>query len=147
MAYSSLKSLLTLFLFSATTLVAPAAVDPTVPISADMIMGTATKPADQPSLTDSANAYLGALFAKSPPERLSLPEAAFPWSALLQAEAVKPACIQQFSGSGQTQALTKQLFNNSSGPAPEESEDCLYLNVYTPPGSFTEVSVREIMHE
>jgi carboxylesterase type B len=28
--------------------------------------------------------------------------------------------------------LTKQFFNNPNGPALEESEDCLYLNIYTP---------------
>jgi carboxylesterase 2 len=130
----AIKSLLAFLLFSATTLAAPAAVDPTVTISGGIIIGTATKPANQPSLPASSNAYLGVPFAKSPPERFSPPEAASPWSAPLQAQAVKPACIQQFSGTGQTQALTKQFFNNPNGPAPEESEDCLYLNVYTPPG-------------
>ncbi|KAF1930784.1 liver carboxylesterase 1 precursor [Didymella exigua CBS 183.55] len=134
MTHSSVKLLFTLFIFSAISLAAPAAVEPTVTISAGTIIGTATKPINQPSLSASANAYLGVPFAKSPPERFSLPEAASPWSAPLQAQAVKPACIQQFSGSSQTQALTKQFFNNPNGPAPEESEDCLYLNVYTPPG-------------
>lgn len=135
MALPAVELLLNFLLFSATALAAPAAVDPTVTIiSIGTIIGTATKPANQPSLTASANAYLGVPFAKSPPERFSPPEAASPWSTPLQAQAVKPACIQQFSGSGQTQALTKQFFNNPNGPPPEESEDCLYLNVYTPPG-------------
>ncbi|KAF3047840.1 hypothetical protein E8E11_000997 [Didymella keratinophila] len=134
MALPAVRSLLTFLLFLTTALAAPAAVDPTISISAGTIIGTATKPANQPSLTASANAYLGVPFAKSLPERFSPPEAASPWSPPLQAQAVKPACIQQFSGSGQTQALTKQFFNNPNGPAPEESEDCLYLNVYTPPG-------------
>lgn len=133
----SLKTLLTVILFSASisrTFAAPAAVDPSVTISAGTIVGAAIKPANQPSLTASANAYLGVPFAKSPPERFSPPEAAASWSTPLQAQAFKPACIQQFSGSGQTQALTKQFFNNPNGPAPAESEDCLYLNVYTPSG-------------
>ncbi|KAF9695949.1 hypothetical protein EKO04_006020 [Ascochyta lentis] len=133
----SLRPFLTLFLCSFTipqAFAAPAAVGPTVTISAGTIIGTATTSANQPSLTASANAYLGVPFAKSPPERFSPPEAASPWSTPLQAQAVKPACIQQFSGTGQTQALTKQYFNNPQGPAPAESEDCLYLNVYTPPG-------------
>jgi len=134
MALPAVRSLLTFLLFSTTALAAPAVVDPTISISAGTIIGTATKPANQPSLTASANAYLGVPFAKSPPERFSPPEAASSWSTPLQAQAVKPACIQQFSGSGQTQALTKQFFNNPNEPAPEESEDCLYLNIYTPPG-------------
>lgn len=134
MAISNSTSLLSFLLLAALASAAPAAVDPTVTISAGTLVGTATKPANQPSLTGSANAYLGVPFARSPPERFSPPEAASPWSTPLQAQAVKPACIQQFSGSGQTQALTKQYFNNPTGPAPEESEDCLYLNVYTPSG-------------
>ncbi|KAF3000146.1 hypothetical protein E8E13_005218 [Curvularia kusanoi] len=128
------SSLLTLSFLLGLVFAAPAAVDPTVTISAGIVIGTATKPPNQPSLTASANAYLGVPFAKSPPERFSPPESASPWSTPLQAQNVKPACIQQFSGSGQTQALIKQYFNNPNGPAPEESEDCLYLNVYTPPG-------------
>jgi acetylcholinesterase/carboxylesterase 2 len=77
-----------------------------------MIIGTATQPANQPSLTAPANAYLEVPFAKSPPKRFSPPEAASSWSTSLQAQTIKPACVQQFSGSGQTQALTKQFFNN-----------------------------------
>jgi hypothetical protein len=30
-----------------------------------------------------------------------------------------------------------EYFNNPTYPPPEESEDCLYLNVYTPPGVTT----------
>ncbi|KAJ4380866.1 hypothetical protein N0V86_004228 [Didymella sp. IMI 355093] len=144
MTHSSVKSVLILILFSTTTLAAPAAVDPTVIISAGTIIGTATKPTNQPSLAASANAYLGVPFAKSPPQRFSPPEAAAPWSTPLQAQAIKPACIQQFPGSGQSQALTKQFFNNPNGPAPEESEDCLYLNVYTPPNA-TPISKKAVM--
>lgn len=134
MTFLAIKPLINLLLFSVTAFAAPAVVNPTVSISAGTIVGTATQPANQPSLTAFANAYLGVPFAKSPPERFSPPEAASPWSAPLQAQAVKPACLQQFLGSGQTQALLKQYFNNPNGAATEESEDCLYLNVYTPPG-------------
>lgn len=126
---------LTTFFILSTALAAPTTVDPTVTISSGTIIGTAIKPANQPLLTASANAYLGVPFAKSPPERFSPPEAASQWTTPLQAQAIRPACIQQFSGSGQTQELTKQFFNNPIGPAPEESEDCLYLNLYTPPGA------------
>ncbi|KAL1796004.1 hypothetical protein ACET3X_006228 [Alternaria dauci] len=82
----------------------------------------------------SANAYLGVPFAKSPPVRFSPPEAAIPWSTPLQAQNIKPACIQQFPGTGELRAKVIEYFNNPTYPPPEESEDCLYLNVYTPPG-------------
>lgn len=36
------------------------------------------------------------------------------------------------------QDAIKLYFNNPLGPAPEESEDCLYLNVYTPPNVTSE---------
>ncbi|UPX10847.1 uncharacterized protein EKO05_0001485 [Ascochyta rabiei] len=130
-------SFLTLCLCSLTihqAFAAPVAAGPTVTISDGTIIGTAIKPTNQPSLNASANAYLGVPFAKSPPERFSPPEAASSWSTPLQAQAIKPACIQQFSGSAQTQARIEEYFNNPNGPAPVESEDCLYLNVYTPPG-------------
>ena len=47
----------------------------------------------------------------------------------------KPACIQQYSGAeGQeVHDNIKKIFGTYGGPAPEESEDCLYLNVYTSP--------------
>ncbi|KAH6615069.1 liver carboxylesterase 1 precursor [Boeremia exigua] len=125
---------LAFFFLISTALSAPAAVDPTVTIASGIIIGTTTKSVNQPALTASANAYLGVPFAKSPPERFGPPEAAHPWPTPLQAKAVKPACIQQFPGLGQAQELNKRFFNNPAGPAPEESEDCLYLNVYTPPG-------------
>lgn len=129
------RSVLAIVLLSSTALIASAAVDPVVTISAGAIIGTAIKPANQPALTASANAYLGVPFAKSPPERFSPPQAASLWSTPLQARAIKPACIQQFAGSGQAQELSKKFFNNPNGQAPAESEDCLYLNVYTPPGA------------
>jgi carboxylesterase 2 len=107
--------------------------NPTVTLASGIVIGTTTRPTNQPSLTAQANAYLGVPFALSPPERFSPPEAVSPWSSPLAAQTVKPACIQQFSGTGRSQELSKQYFGNPTGPLPEESEDCLYLNVYTPP--------------
>lgn len=109
-----------------------------------IVIGTTTRPANQPSLTAQANAYLGVPFAKSPPERFSPPEAGSSWSSPLHAQAMKPACIQQFSGTGTSQELTKKYFGNPGGPLPEESEDCLYLNVYTPP-DVTPLSKKAVM--
>ncbi|EOA86252.1 uncharacterized protein SETTUDRAFT_161464 [Exserohilum turcica Et28A] len=105
---------------------------PTVTIASGVVIGTFTKPINQPDLAASANAYLGIPFAKSPPERFSPPEPAQPWSSPLKAQAIKPACIQQFSGKNRDKVM--ELFNNPLSDAPEESEDCLYVNVYTPTG-------------
>jgi carboxylesterase type B len=38
-------------------------------------------------------------------------------------------------GTGSEQANIKAFFNNPGGSLPEESEDCLYLNVYAPLGA------------
>ncbi|KAF8576342.1 alpha/beta-hydrolase [Ramaria rubella] len=46
--------------------------------------------------------------------------------AIRNATAVSPACLQQFAFVGQN--FTEFVFNN---PAPTESEDCLFLNVWT----------------
>lgn len=139
MAVSLSARLSALFFFLALAFAAQVAVDPTATISAGAVIGTKTRPANQPSLTASANAYLGLPFAKSPPQRFSPPQPASPWSTPLRAQTIKPACIQQFTASGRSQELTKQFFNNPNGPILEESEDCLYLNIYTPsdaaPGS------------
>jgi len=103
---------------------------PTAVIPSGTIVGTTTQPA---ASTGYANAYLGVPFAKSPPERFSPPQPADPWTTLT-AQAFRPACMQQFSSQGGSPALQKQYFGNPTGPLPEESEDCLYLNVFTPPG-------------
>ncbi|KAK1994900.1 carboxylesterase [Colletotrichum falcatum] len=102
---------------------------PTVAIASGIIVGTTTQPAGSNGY---ANAYLGVPFAKSPPERFSPPEPADPW-VTLTAQSFRPACIQQFTNQGSSQALQKRYFGNPTGPLPEESEDCLYLNVFTPP--------------
>ncbi|GKT48724.1 cocaine esterase [Colletotrichum spaethianum] len=108
---------------------------PSVTISSGVIIGTTAQPASQAGSTGYANAYLGVPFAKSPPERFSPPESAPSWSTPLPAQAFRPACIQQFTDSGNAQVLQKQYFGNPTGPLPEESEDCLYLNVFAPPSA------------
>ncbi|KAK1976309.1 carboxylesterase [Colletotrichum cereale] len=108
---------------------------PTVTIASGVIVGTTAQPAGQASATGYANAYMGVPFAKSPPERFSPPVSPAPWSSPLIAQAFRPACIQQFSDSGNSQVLQKQYFGNPTGPLPDESEDCLYLNVFTPPNA------------
>ncbi|OHE92130.1 carboxylesterase [Colletotrichum orchidophilum] len=111
-------------------LAAPANAGPTVIVASGIVIGTTAQPA---SATGYANAYMGIPFAKSPPERFSPPQAADAWSSPLSAQAFKPACIQQFTNQGSSQTLQKAYFGNPTGPLTSESEDCLYLNVFTPP--------------
>ncbi|EME47118.1 hypothetical protein DOTSEDRAFT_145504 [Dothistroma septosporum NZE10] len=68
-------------------------------------------------------------FAQSPPERFSPPQKQGVGSCNIDATAWKPACIQQFVYPKIAQEFVEAVFNS---PAPEESEDCLYLNVYAP---------------
>ncbi|KAF2773891.1 alpha/beta-hydrolase [Teratosphaeria nubilosa] len=75
------------------------------------------------------NKFLGIPFA-SPPQRFSPAVPPTPWKpSALNATAWKPACIQQFVYPEEAQQFSESLFNT---PPAEESEDCLYLNVYAP---------------
>ncbi|QDS74839.1 hypothetical protein FKW77_002875 [Venturia effusa] len=78
-------------------------------------------------------AYLGIPFAASPPERFGAPKDPKAWTGTLKAQKVKPSCMQQFQGpeGSELRNFTVTIF---STPMPEESEDCLYLNVWTPSG-------------
>jgi carboxylesterase 2 len=108
------------------------AADPTVTLSLGVVVGTATRPASQISATALANAYLGVPFANSPPLRFAPPAAPKPWAEPLVAQKLPSACIQSF-GSGASAAKKKEYFNNPYHEPPQESEDCLYLNIFTPP--------------
>ena len=101
----------------------PAAGAPTATVDSGVIVGTFTT---LPSATAVVHKYLGIPFADSPPERFRPPVVPQHWTRPLDTTKYKPACIQQFIGNSN---FTKSIFNN---PAPEESEDCLYLNVFTP---------------
>lgn len=95
-------------------------------IDAGVIIGTTTAIA---SATATVNQYLGVPFAQSPPERFSPPQPAPPYGSPLTAQQRKPACIQQFQYPLASVEFKKHVF---SDPLPEESEDCLYLNVFAP---------------
>jgi carboxylesterase type B len=99
---------------------------PTVTIANGAIVGTTTQ---LPHATQAVNKYLGIPFAASPPERFSPPTDPARFTEAYDATAFKPACIQQFNYPKSTRDFTINIFNN---PPPPESEDCLYLNVFTP---------------
>jgi len=99
---------------------------PTATIDAGVVLGTTTS---LPAATATVNKFLGIPFAKSPPERFSPPESPGKFSKPINATAWSPACIQQFVYPKASQEFVEHVFNN---PAPAESEDCLYLNVYAP---------------
>ncbi|GFF22126.1 alpha/beta-hydrolase [Aspergillus udagawae] len=127
MASSLLSSLA--FLITATIVIA----NPTVTISSGVVIGTTVTPVNQPSATAVVNAFLGIPFAKSPPQRFSPPEAPEPWSTPLQAQSLAPSCPQQnISVNGLS--LERQLALPVAGDI-QQSEDCLYLNVYAPQNS------------
>jgi para-nitrobenzyl esterase len=72
----------------------------------------------QGHLSGGAREFLGIPFAAPPvgPLRWRPPQSAIPWQNVLQASAFSPPCAQP----------------SSLQSTPSESEDCLYLNVWTP---------------
>ncbi|KAI9846804.1 MAG: hypothetical protein M1837_003653 [Sclerophora amabilis] len=97
----------------------------TATVASGVVVGTTTT---LPSATTAVNKFLGIPFA-APPERFSPAQEPAAWSDPLEVSAFKPACIQQFKYPVESQEFTNLIFNN---PPPEESEDCLYLNVFAP---------------
>lgn len=121
---------------------------PTATIDAGPIVGTTTSFA---SSSTTVNKFLGVPFA-APPKRFMPAETPEPWTEPLDTKTASPACIQQFRGK-RFPVLTPLFFSEDSyvantpvdpedyrklfldllnNPAPEESEDCLYLNIYAP---------------
>ncbi|KAH0132935.1 alpha/beta-hydrolase, partial [Aureobasidium melanogenum] len=54
----------------------------------------------------------------------------------------KPACIQQFTYPLAAQQFAELVFNN---PPPQESEDCLYLNIFAPATQSEDSKGRAVM--
>ncbi|PVH69061.1 carboxylesterase [Cadophora sp. DSE1049] len=124
----SINLVLTSFALLACAAAAPAAA-PTATIADGRVIGT---PASLPNAPIAVNKFLGIPFAKSPPERFAPPTDPIKWTTPLKATSWKPSCIQQFNYPSNLRAETMRIFNNPGYAAPVESEDCLYLNVYTP---------------
>nr|XP_048290679.1 carboxylesterase 1D-like [Myodes glareolus] len=75
--------------------------------------------------------FLGVPFAKPPLRslRFAPPQPAEPWSFVKNATSYPPMCFQDAAG-GQ---MLSELFTNRKENIPLQfSEDCLYLNIYTP---------------
>ncbi|KAJ4289125.1 hypothetical protein N0V90_011467 [Kalmusia sp. IMI 367209] len=112
-------------LLFATGLTRVRATKPTATIEGGIIIGTTTS---LPSAPAAVNQFLGVPFA-APPKRFYPPQDHQPWTQPLKTQERKPACIQEFAFPQPVKNLTLELFNT---PPPEESEDCLYLNVFVP---------------
>ncbi|MCJ1392608.1 hypothetical protein MMC18_005478 [Xylographa bjoerkii] len=105
-----------------------AAISPTVTIPPGIVIGTTTT---LPSVTAVVNKYLGIPFAASPPRRFLPPAPPASWSKPLMANSFKDTCLQQFNYPEASRNFSLYL-NQVPPPAPVESEDCLYLNVFVP---------------
>ncbi|KAF2876612.1 Alpha/Beta hydrolase protein [Massariosphaeria phaeospora] len=99
---------------------------PTATIDGGVIIGTVSS---VPGAAISVNQFLGIPFASAPAGTLRFaPPRPTAWSQPLDTTAFKPACIQVFSPYG-TRNFVQDVF---SSPRPDESEDCLYINVFAP---------------
>ncbi|CAI6297535.1 unnamed protein product [Periconia digitata] len=98
---------------------------PTATIDTGPIVGTTTS---FPSSSTTVNKFLGVPFG-TVPKRFMPAEIPEPWTELRNTTSASAACIQQFRYPEDYRNLFLNLLNT---PAPEESEDCLNLNVYAP---------------
>ena len=90
--------------------------DPIIEIDTGKLAGVACR--------DGVTVYKGIPFAKAPVGdlRWKAPQAAEPWTGVRQANAFGPRCVQP---------SRRENSISYFGPEPE-SEDCLFLNVWTP---------------
>ncbi|XP_014798062.1 PREDICTED: fatty acyl-CoA hydrolase precursor, medium chain-like isoform X2 [Calidris pugnax] len=79
----------------------------------------------------SINVFLGVPFAKPPvgPLRFAEPEPPEPWKGVRDATSYPPMCLQD---KVQGQVFSDLITNRKEKVLLDVSEDCLYLNVYTP---------------
>ncbi|NXJ61391.1 SASB hydrolase, partial [Rostratula benghalensis] len=79
----------------------------------------------------SVNVFLGLPFAKPPvgPLRFSEPQPPEPWNSVRDATSYPPMCLQD---KVQGQVFSDIITNRKEKVVLDVSEDCLYLNVYTP---------------
>ncbi|KJZ74381.1 hypothetical protein HIM_06191 [Hirsutella minnesotensis 3608] len=82
------------------------------------------------STTGSVNRFLGIPFA-APPIRFDPPRPAGRFRGTFDATRQMPACIQKFKYPEEAREREMEWFNTPPPPA-GESEDCLYLDIYSP---------------
>jgi carboxylesterase type B len=98
--------------------------DPTATLDGGVVVGT-TASVDGTTV----NHFLGIPFASAPTGTLRFsPPKPTSWTQPLHTKSFKPACIQVFSPF-ESRDFVQDVF---SVPRPEESEDCLYVNVFAP---------------
>jgi carboxylesterase type B len=116
---------------------------PTVTITGGRLRGTTTR---LPESDIVVNQYLGIPYAQPPIENLRFapPESPESWSDTLDATQQPNGCMQYYGPPGPSTDMSMELFN-TPGP-PGESEDCLYLNVYTPQGGDNDKPVLFWLH-
>ncbi|KAE8150467.1 Carboxylesterase [Aspergillus avenaceus] len=114
-------------LLSVCGIIACIAADPTATIASGVLIGTTLTPSNAPDAT--MNAYLGVPYAKSPPERFSPPERPEAWSDPRNAKEVSAACPQD---KPQSNTTLEEYLTLKAASSVQQSEDCLYLNVYAP---------------
>ena len=82
--------------------------------------------------------YKGVPYAKPPVGelRFKAPQPVEPWDGAYQADSFKKMSVQQ--GEKPESFYGKEFFSLNGYPYPEKSEDCLYLNIWTPkdPGNY-----------
>jgi acetylcholinesterase/carboxylesterase 2 len=129
----ALRALLLLLPLIITAAPTPAQANPTVTIASGVIVGTVVRAPQEPSIT--ALAYLGVPFA-SPPIRFAPPTPPKPYQTL-QAHTSSPGCLQQgdSSSNGDPDFFNKALIGDLFPTPAIQSEDCLYLDIYTPRGA------------
>ncbi|TPG46574.1 carboxylesterase family protein [Sphingomonas glacialis] len=102
--------------FGASVVSAPAWADPVVKTESGLVEGVDTRG------TTSIRIFRGVPYAAAPvgPLRWREPNPTKPWSGTLKAKAFAPRCMQQ------------PLYSDMQFRSPSPSEDCLYLNIWTP---------------
>ncbi|KAK4896570.1 hypothetical protein LTR27_005488 [Elasticomyces elasticus] len=111
---------------------------PTATIRSGALRGKSTQ---LPGSNVTVNQFLGVPFARPPLEglRFAHPQEPSPWERAYDASKQPPACIQWRGPPGPATDFSMKLFYNP--PPPAGSEDCLYLNVFTPSGGEANKSV------